>query len=378
MAMICANFTGGEAEELRRALGHKRSKKRMLEIETKLRAGMTQNGIKPKAQDEIVKFISSFALYGFPESHSASFALIAYASAFLKVRYLAAFTAALLNNWPMGFYHPSTIVKDAQRHGLRVNPVDVTRSHWNCTLEKVRGQIVLRMGLRYVRGLQQIAGESLVYAREQRLFTSVSDLALRVPDLNKANIRMLARIGALNAISGQAKLHRRDALWQVERAGHKVGPLLEGIVELDTNSPLAQMDVEERLVSDFHGTGMTVGPHPMFYRRAEMRMLNIKSAAELRAMKNGQKATVAGAVITRQRPGTAKGLIFLTLEDESAHANVIVMPDIYERYRQAVLEPTFVRVFGTVQNQDGIVHLRAEHIAPLMVSAAEVVSHDFR
>jgi error-prone DNA polymerase len=249
--MICANFSGGEAEELRRALGHKRSKKRMLEIEAKLRAGMTQNDIKPKAQDEIVKFISSFALYGFPESHSASFALIAYASAFLKVRYLAAFTAALLNNWPMGFYHPSTIVKDAQRHGLRVKPIDVTRSHWNCTLEKANGQIVLRMGLRYVRALQQIAGESLVYAREQRPFSSISNLAVRVPELSKANVRMLARIGALNEISGQTKLHRRDALWQVERAGYKVGPLLEGIVELDTNSPLAQMDVEERLVSDF-------------------------------------------------------------------------------------------------------------------------------
>lgn len=377
MAMICANFTGGEAEELRRALGHKRSKKRMLEIETKLRAGMTQNGIKPKAQDEIVKFISSFALYGFPESHSASFALIAYASAFLKVRYLAAFTAALLNNWPMGFYHPSTIVKDAQRHGLRVRPIDVTCSKWDCTLEKTNGQIVLRIGLRYVRGLQQISADSLVYAREQRPFTSVANLAMRVPELGKANLRMLARIGALNGISAETKLHRRDALWQVERAGRKAGPLLEGIVDQDSNSPLAQMEIEERLVSDYHGTGMTTGPHPMFYQRAEMRRQNIKSAAELRAMKNGQKATVAGAVITRQRPGTAKGLIFLTLEDEYGNANVIVMPDVYEKYRRAILEPTFVRVFGTVQNQDGIVHLRAEHIASLMVSAADVASHDF-
>jgi error-prone DNA polymerase len=378
MAMICANFTGGEAEELRRALGHKRSKKRMLEIETKLRAGMTQNGIKPTAQDEIVKFICSFALYGFPESHSASFALIAYASAFLKVRYLAAFTAALLNNWPMGFYHPATLVKDAQRHGLRVKPIDVTRSHWNCTLEEANGQIVLRIGLRYVRGLQQIAGESLVHAREQRPFSSVSDLALRVPRLSTANLRMLARIGALSEISRETKLNRRDALWQVECAVHKVGPLLEEIAEVDMNSPLAQMEVEERLVSDYHGTGMTTGPHPMFYRRAEMRKLNIKSAAELRAMKNGQKATVAGAVITRQRPGTAKGLIFLTLEDESAHTNVIIMPDIFAKYRQVILGPTFVRVSGTVQNQDGIVHLKAEHLEPLLRSSIEIASHDFR
>src|SRR6266700_1906148 len=376
MAMICANFTGGEAEELRRALGHKRSKQKMVEIEARLRSGMTQNEVAPKAQDAIVKFISSFALYGFPESHSASFALIAYASAFLKVRYLAAFTAALLNNQEMGFYSPATIVKDAQRHRLRVRPIDVMHSHWDCSLEHSGIEVVLRMGLRYVRGLQQIAGESLVYARSERPFSSIEDLARRVPELSRGNLRVLGEIGALNKIGGIG-LHRRDALWQVERAGHKVGPLLEGIVERDTTSPLAQMETEERIVADYRGTGLTTGPHPMFYRRAEMREQNIKSAAELREMANGNKATVAGSVITRQRPGTAKGLIFLTLEDESGNSNIIVMPDVYEKYRRAVLEPTFVRVSGTVQNHDGIVHLRAEHIAPLFVIAAQVASHDF-
>jgi error-prone DNA polymerase len=348
MSMVCANFTGGEAEELRRALGHKRSKQRMMEIEVRLRAGMTQNGITPKAQDEIVQFITSFALYGFPESHSASFALIAYASAFLKVRHLAAFTAALLNNQPMGFYSPATLVKDAQRHGLR-----------------------------YVRGLQQIAGESLVYARSQRQFSSIEDLARRVPELSRASLRMLAQIGALNNISADTKLHRRDALWQVEKAAQRVGRLLEGVIEQDTASPLARMDLEERLVSDYHGTGLTTGPHPMFYSRTEMHRLNIKSAAEMKAMAHDKRATVAGAVITRQRPGTASGLIFLTLEDETGYANVIVMPQIYEKYRQAVLEPKFIRVSGTVQNQDGIVHLKAEHIEALIVSAAHVASHDF-
>jgi error-prone DNA polymerase len=378
MAMICANFTGGEAEELRRALGHKRSQQRMKEIEIRLRAGMTQNGVMPKAQDEIVQFISSFALYGFPESHSASFALLAYASAFLKVRYLAAFTAALLNNQPMGFYSPSTLIKDAQRHGLRVKPIDVTCSDWNCSLEKAEaeGKIVMRVGLRYVRGLQQSAGESLVQARKTRQFASIEELARRVPELSRGNLRMLAEVGALNKIGGVG-LHRRDALWQVEKAGRKVGKLLEGIVEQDSASPLRQMDTEERIVADYRGTGLTTGPHPMFYRRAEMRKLNIKSAAELRATADGRKAIVAGAVITRQRPGTAKGLIFITLEDETGDANVIVMPDIYERYRQAVLEPRFICVSGTVQSQDGIVHLRAEHIEALMVSAAPMASHDF-
>ncbi|HET9183234.1 MAG TPA: error-prone DNA polymerase [Candidatus Angelobacter sp.] len=408
MAMICANFTGGEAEELRRALGHKRSERRMREIENKLRAGMTANGIEPKAQDEIVQFITSFALYGFPESHSASFALIAYASAFLKVRYLAAFTAALLNNQPMGFYSPDTIVKDAQRHGLKVKPVDVTRSDWNCSIEHedfppeethfsqahVSGaarpckrfpdsalgntpRLVLRMGLRFVRGLQQAAGEALARARERGPFISTEDLARRVPELSRANLAMLAKIGALNKISAETQLHRRDALWQIEKAARPVGPLLRDIVEPDEPSPLSRMDLEERLIADYHGTGMTVGPHPMAYRRSVLQTMGICSAAQLRGLKHGKAAMVAGCVITRQRPGTAKGLIFLTLEDETGNSNIIVSPDVYSSDPGVVLHERFIKVRGTVQNQDGIVHLKAEQILPLQVTAAETCSHDF-
>ncbi|HEY6307883.1 MAG TPA: error-prone DNA polymerase [Candidatus Angelobacter sp.] len=412
MAMICANFTGGEAEELRRALGHKRSQQRMKEIETKLRAGMAQNGVLPKAQDDIVKFISSFALYGFPESHSASFALLAYASAFLKVRYLAAFTAALLNNQPMGFYSPATLVKDAQRHGLKVRSIDVTRSEWNCTLESVNespegsalvatgrqvsghdfsradkvtffdGALapekpILRLGLRYVRGLQQAAGEALVAERKQRPFSSTEDLARRVPQLSRANLAMLARIGALNNISAQIQLHRRDALWQIEKAARQPGPLLGEVIEADSASPLYRMEIEERLIADYHGTGMTVGPHPMAYRRTALRRMGICSAAELRQQPHGKPAVVAGCVITRQRPGTAKGLIFLTLEDETGNANIIVMPDVYSADPMVVLHERFVKVKGTVQNQDGIVHLKAQKILPLDVTAAETQSHDF-
>jgi error-prone DNA polymerase len=383
MAMTCANFTGGEAEELRRALGHKRSERRMKEIEVKLRAGMTANGIEGKAQDKIVQFITSFALYGFPESHSASFALLAYASAFLKVRYLAAFTAALLNNQPMGFYSAATIVKDAQRHGLLVRPIDVTRSQWNCSLEGPPSSPVLRIGLRYVRGLQRIVADDLVRAREQTSFTSTEDLARRVPSCSRADLMMFARIGALNRISTGVPLHRRDALWQVEKAARRVRPLLEGIVEQDAPSPLLPMNSEERLVSDYYVSGMTTGPHPMAYRRKELQAMNIITALELRRTPNGKKATIAGSVITRQRPGTAKGLIFMTLEDETGHANVIIMPDFYEGNRHTVIGERFVRVHGTVQNHDGIVHLRAEHIAPLGVTPVsfflmkrDAASHD--
>ncbi len=379
LAMICANFTGGEAEELRRAIGSKRSQRRMREIEDKLRAGMMSNGFPANIQDQIVKFISSFALYGFPESHAASFALIAYASAFLKVRYLAAFTAALLNNWPMGFYHPATIVKDAQRHGLRVRPVDVTRSQWNCSLEPdENGRLALRIGLRYVRGLQQSSAETLVSQRDRARFVSVDDVARRVPQLSRDNLAMLARIGALNYLRTDANhLHRRDALWQVERAMKKTGPLLEGIMEKDSVSPLRRMDIEERLVADYHGTGLTTGHHPMAYRRDVLRAQGVKSAMELRNVPHGKEAKVAGCVITRQRPGTAKGIIFMTLEDETGTSRVIISPDFYDKNRMAVLNERFVLVSGMVQNQDDVIHLKARSIQRLGVSAAITPSHDF-
>jgi error-prone DNA polymerase len=379
LAMICANFTGGEAEELRRALGSKRSQQRMREIEIKLRAGMKANGFQEKTQDQIVRFISSFALYGFPESHAASFALIAYASAFLKVRYLAAFTAALLNNWPMGFYHPATLVKDAQRHGLRVMPVDVTRSQWNCSLEpNEEGRLTLRVGFRYVRGLQQSSAEALVCQRGRTPFVSIEDLTRRVPQLNRDNLAMLASIGSLNSLCTDSKLHRRDALWQVEKAVRKSGPLLEGIVDLDSASPLRRMDVEERLVADYHGTGLTTGHHPMAYRREVLRKMGVKSALELRNLPHGKEATVAGCVITRQRPGTAKGIIFMTLEDETGTSRVIISPDFYDQNRMAVLNERFVLVSGLVQNQDNVVNLKARSIQALAISAATTPSHDFR
>ena len=217
MAMVVAGFTGGEAEELRRAMGFKRSEKRMRDIESRLRAGMQAKGITGEAQDGIVRSISSFALYGFPESHAASFALIAYASAWLKCYEPAAFTCALLNNQPMGFYHPFTLVKDAQRHGVRFRPVDVTRSDWPCTLEE--GE--LRLGLLYVRGLRAEAGKRIAAERAQRPFASLQDFVDRA-GLREDEERRLAEAGAMNAFG----LTRRSALWQVEKAGRPRGPLL--------------------------------------------------------------------------------------------------------------------------------------------------------
>jgi error-prone DNA polymerase len=455
LAMIAANFTGGEAEDLRRAMGFKRSQARMKEIEARLRSGMTQNGISPKAQEEIILSITSFALYGFPESHAASFALIAYASAYLKCHYLAAFTAALLNNQPMGFYSPATITKDAQRHGLKMLPVDVTRSEWNCTLEvapspesRVPSKIysnnepsqanfviptpehkrgaeesqhsvlgtgysqlapALRLGLRYVRGLREEAGQALVCERARAPFTSIHDLTRRVPELRKDELTTLAEIGALNAVASPesrvprflspshslggrndkdftrdsglgtrySQLHRRDALWQVERAVRGSGPLLERLPETDAPSPLQPMNLEERLVADFSGTGLTVGPHPMAYRRAWLNAMGIRRASELRDLPSGKRLRIGGCVITRQRPGTAKGFVFVSLEDETGVANAIITPDLFHRNRLLLASERFLAIEGILQNQDNVISVKAERVQPLFVTKAETVSHDF-
>ena len=273
MAMICANFSGGEAEELRRALGSKRSQKRMQEIETKLRTGMTINRIAPDTQTEIVQFISSFALYGFPESHSASFALIAYASGHFKCHYLGAFTAAILNNQPMGFYSPAVLVRDAQRHGLKVKPIDIMRSDCRCNLEHEGETIVLRLGLNYVSGLRQDVAAAIVERRQLRPFQTINELKVRVPELRESELSTLAQIGALNQLNGGT--HRRDALWQVVRAARDAGPLLREIEDDCQDSPLAKMTIEERLIADYDGVGLTTGRHPMSYRRVELNAMKV-------------------------------------------------------------------------------------------------------
>jgi error-prone DNA polymerase len=379
MSMIVANFSGGEAEELRRAMGMRRSQARMRELEVKLRLGMTANGIRPDAQEQIIQSIASFALYGFPESHAASFALIAYASAYLKCHYLAAFTAAMLNNQPMGFYSPSTLVKDAQLHGLRVKPIDVLQSDWLCTLEPEgdngANRFSLRLGLLYARGLRQEVGKALVQARKNRTFESIHDLALRVPELRKNDLTMLAKIGALNWLG--ENIHRRDALWQVEYAGRPTGPLLSELPERDEESPLARMTVDERLAADFHGTGVTVGPHPMAYHREALSRMGIVCSSDLAKLRDGRKTRIAGCVIARQRPGTAKGFVFLSLEDETGISNAIVTPAIYEKYRRVVTYGKFLLIEGKLQNQENVISVKADVVRPLEISEVDVRSHDF-
>jgi error-prone DNA polymerase len=372
MAMTAAGFTATEAEELRRALGFKRSERLMGEVESKLRAGMARQGIEGAAADEIARSITSFALYGFPESHASSFALLAYASAYLKVHHPAAFYAALLNNQPMGFYHPATIVKDAQRHGLRFLPVDVTRSQWSCTIEsEERARHAVRLGLRYVKGLREGAGQAIVRARQARPFASIQDLALRA-GLARDEVETLAAIGALAPLGAT----RRASLWAA--AVPPPGSLFAEPGAPDGGaSPLREMTPVERLVADYGGTGVTLGRHPMALRRAELRRRGVLAARELAGARHGAPVRVAGSVIVRQRPGTAKGFVFLTLEDETGIANVIVTPPLFARHRMTLVAEPFLLVEGIAQRQDGVVSVRAVRVAGLAVLERGVPSHDF-
>jgi len=368
MAMVTAGFTATEAEELRRAFGFKRSERLMAEVETKLRAGMARQGIHGAAAEEIVHAITAFALYGFPESHASSFALLAYASAYLRVHHPAAFYAALLNNQPMGFYHPATIVKDAQRHGLRIRPIDVTRSEWLCVIEPDDTKLAVRLGLRYVRGLRESAARTLVAARAARPFDSVHDLARRAR-LERAELQTLAAIGALAPFGGT----RRANLWTV--AASSPGPLFED--PPCEPSPLSEMTEVERLAADYAGTSVTLGRHPMTLRRAALRHAGVLSARELAGVEDGARVQVAGSVIVRQRPGTAKGFVFLSLEDETGIANVIVTPPIFARHRLTLVAEPYLLVEGIAQRQDGVISVRAARARGLPALGHHVPSHDF-
>ena len=460
MAMVAANFTGGQAEQLRRAMGFKRSEKRMGQIGIQLRAGMAANGITGDTAERIITAITSFALYGFPESHAASFALLAYASAYLKVHYPSAFYTALLNNQPMGFYHPATLVKDAQRRGVRFHPIDVQQSDWACRVEEDGG---VRLGLQYVSGLRKEMGQAMAafdrtktagpaqnadpaqYLAHRRdagsrfappllcakcgsdddsmievvadgtprgatpgatgqvrtrtyfcnicshewtvalesvgRFASIEQLVQRT-GLRRDELATLADIGALNAFTND----RRSALWQVERAVRPAGKLFkEGEDEQGARaaesspdaSPLQPMDAGERVQADYAGTGLTIGPHPMALHRTTLALRGVLRAADLPRSRDGRRVRIAGMVITRQRPGTAKGFVFLTLEDETGISNIIIRPDLFDRQRTVAVRQPFILVDGVLQHQDGVLSVKAERLEALQQLTASVDAHDF-
>jgi error-prone DNA polymerase len=371
IAMTAAGFTGGEAEELRRAMGFKRSAERMVKIEERLRAGMARNKIAGNVADDIVRSITSFALYGFPESHAASFALIAYASAYLKYHHPAAFFAAMLNCYPLGFYHPSTLVKDAERRGVTALPIDVTRSNWKCTVEHV-DTLAMRMGLRYITGLREEIGRRIESERMRRPFDSIADLTARVGP-NRREIDALAYAGAFASFG----LTRRDAMWNAAAVERDPKSLLAGVKPKPAQAPLPEMSELEQTLADYAATGHTTGPHLMAYLRPSLKARGILSAAELTRGKHESWAKTAGVVIVRQRPGTAKGFLFLTLEDETGIANLIVTPDLFQKNRMLLRSAGILLAEGVLQRVDGVTAIRARRFEEIKVPGAIPPSHDF-
>ncbi len=372
MAMVMADFSGAEAEELRRALSFHRSQERMERVAEKLQAALHRKGLSPSVIDEITRTITSFALYGFPESHAISFAHLAYASAYLKAHRAPEFYASLLNNQPMGFYSPATIVKDGQRRGVKFLPVCAVHSQWDCAID---AEDTIRLGFRVVNGLSRSGADRLVAAREAAPFNSLQDFKRRVR-LNHSELRTLAAIGALNYFTR----HRRNALWDVEKE------LPEGdLFELPTSkerdapaaSPLAPMDYRERIEADITGTSLTVGAHPMALLRPQLD--GICRAADLPNLAHGSRVRIAGNVICRQRPGTAKGFVFVSLEDETGISNAIVPPPLFESLRLLITEEPFLIIDGTVQHMDNVVHIKALDITRLDQDAfGASPSYDFR
>ena len=394
IAMIVADFSGDEAEELRRALSFHRSQERMEKVTVKLRAGMMRNNVAPEVIEKILQAISSFALYGFPESHAISFAILAYGSAYLKMHRAPEFYASLLNNQPMGFYTPATIVADAQRHGLRVQPVCVRESDWLCT---VVSDDTVRLGFCVVNGLRKEHGEALIAEREQAAFLSLDDFKQRVA-FSKEELRTLAELGALNCFAE----HRRAAMWRVEEqppeplfdyqnsrhperseaksrdpvAMRSIQPRGPSTSLGMTASPLLAMTMPERVKADYDAMNLTTGPHPMKLVRAHLP--NTWRATDLASARHGATVQIAGNVICRQRPGTAKGFVFISLEDETGVSNAIVTPDLFERMRLLITEEPFLVIEGIVQNSDNVVLIKAREIKPLAhEQLVGTDSHDF-
>jgi error-prone DNA polymerase len=372
IAMTVGGFTGGEAEELRRAMGFKRSVERMEKIEARLRAGMARNGITGAVADGVVHSITAFALYGFPESHAASFALIAYASAYLKYHHPVAFFAAMLNCYPLGFYSPATLVKDAQRHGVTMRPIDVAHSGWNCMLEEAGAQLAVRMGLRYVTGLRNEVGERIERERALRPFSSIADFTARVAP-NRRELDALAYAGAFTSFG----MTRRDALWNAAAVERDPASLLAGAPPRRSESQLPAMSPMEETMADYSATGLTTRPHLMTHLRAKLKARGILSAADLQRAWHGSWVKTAGVVIVRQRPGTAKGFLFITLEDETGISNLIVTPDLFQKNRALLRGAGILYAEGRLQQVDGVTAIRARRFGEIRMPGAIPPSHDF-
>jgi error-prone DNA polymerase len=356
LAMVAADYTPGEADQLRRDMAAWRRSGRIERHRERLVRRMMAKGIEQEFAERVFDQIRGFGEYGFPESHAASFALIAYATAWMKRHHPEVFACSLLNAQPMGFYSPATILEDARRHGVGVRPVDVSRSEWDCTLEGRRGKgdLAVRMGLRYVKGLGDGHRERIEDARRERPFTSVEDFVART-GLDEGAATRLAEAGAFACFHPD----RRSALWAVRGAVRTPDSPL-AVREAETTPRFRQLDIFESIGWDFRATGHSARGHPLAPLRKELRSRRLPDARSVNAMSDGRRVRYAGIVICRQRPGTASGVVFMTLEDETGFVNVVVWSRVFEEHRVLVKTASFIGVTGKLQVQDGVTHLIAD------------------
>ncbi len=356
LAQVAAGFTASEADELRRAMASWRRTGKMAHYEEKLKTGLACNGYTTEFADQIFNQIKGFSEYGFPEAHAASFALLAYFSAWLKHHEHGAFSCALLNSQPMGFYSPSQLIQDAQRHGIEVRSIDITCSDWDCTLEPTTGpQPAIRLGLRLVKGLSSDMGMQIMQLRSQMPIRDLNDLS-RHGLLPPAALHALAAADSLVPITG----HRRDAFWAV--LGYEVPTDLLDVSPSGIAPVLSAPDEHEQVSDDYQSTGLSLRRHPLALIRPQLTRHRLYQADQLPQCRHGQLVRVAGLVTGRQRPGGAKGVLFVTLEDETGHINIIVWPKWVQRFRQALLDARLLVVYGAIQAKEGVLHVLAQYV----------------
>ncbi|NLE36654.1 MAG: error-prone DNA polymerase, partial [Pirellulaceae bacterium] len=349
LAVVAAGFTPGEADQLRRAMGAWRRPGLIDQFHRKLIAGMRDKGLSEAYAEAVFQQIRGFGDYGFPESHAASFALLVYVSAWLKYYYPAAFTAALLNSQPMGFYAPAQLVRNARDHGVEVREVDVNFSEWDCTLEDA----ALRLGFCLLHGMSQGHANRIVASRGDEPFRSIDDFARR-SGLPRPALDRLSRAGAFGSLA----LDHRQSLWQSLAQDGKRLPLFDSLDEAaEKSAPLPGMSPAEKVLADYRASGLSLRAHPMAFLRDRLGKRGIIRAVDLKTAPDGRPVQVAGIVLVRQRPGTAKGITFVTLEDESGTINLIIRPDVWKRFRAAALGATLLLAHGRLQRREGVIHV---------------------
>ena len=357
LAVVAAGFTPGEADQLRRAMAAWKRKGGLGPFRDKLINGMLARGYTETYAEQIYQQIQGFGEYGFPESHSASFALLVYLSAWLKCHEPAAFVCAMLNSQPLGFYTPSQLVQDAVRHAVIVRPVDVRCSEWDCTLESSSdGEPALRLGLRMVKGLSEAVALGIVTARMVSEFLDVDDLLIKA-DLSRKELACLAKADALASLAG----HRRNALWQTLGVEQPTALLLDARrteIQPDLFPPSEGQDI----VADYARTGLTLRRHPLALLRATLQAKKILTANDLKQIQHGQRIRTAGIVTCRQRPGAASGVTFVTLEDETGYSNIVIWRDLADRQRRVLLASRLMCVEGIVERKGEVIHVIAKRL----------------